>query len=101
MHYLRSGHFAAATVAAVETASSVPAVTKANTLLSIAKLSAKLAQTSDVVQSNAAPKRLFATHTTQVSRLPTQQVLEAATSNMHSDLAVLRAQEIVADTLPK
>lgn len=112
MHYLRSGHYAAATVAAVNTASRVPGVAKASTLLSIAKLSAKLAQSSDVVQSSsAAPKRLFTSTSTSASvsasskasvgSLPSQQVLETTMTNMHSDLAVLRAQEIVADTLPK
>lgn len=109
MHYLRSGHYAAATVAAVDTASTVPAVAKATTLLSIAKLSAKLAQSSDVVQSSSssssgAPRRLFTSSTSSaaaVSNLPSQQVLQGAMTNMHSDLAVLRAQDIVADTLPK
>ena len=33
--------------------------------------------------------------------MPTPAVLEAATNNMHADLAVLRAQELISDTFPK
>jgi hypothetical protein len=44
MHDLRCGRYEAACGAAVEASCAVPAVAKATTLLSIAKLSAKLAQ---------------------------------------------------------
>ena len=106
MHHLRSGHFAAATVAAVDSASSVPQVAKATTLLSIAKLSAKLAQLDEdatPLRPTATPKRLFTASSSSAtgSAAPAQKVLENAMNNMHADLAVLRAQEIVADALPK
>lgn len=111
MQHLRSGHFRQATVAAVEHASTVPIVGKAATLLSIAKLSAKLAgDAPDPAQSNqSSAKRLFlpvpssssSPHKAGYKTATSEAELNSAVQNLNADLAVIRAQEVVLETLPK
>lgn len=108
MHHLRSAHFREATVAAVEQASTVPVVGKAATLLSIAKLSAKLAEkTAEAPQNGQGhPKRLFmpvsASPAKSSAKAETSKAdLDSAVQNLNADLAVIRAQEVTLETLPK
>lgn len=118
MHHLRAGHFSQATVSAVEHASTVPVLGKAATLLSIAKLCAKLAGDTTTAQEEAPPsalaqgnpKRLFMPSAVSPAKAKTglsvplqisQADLDSAVQNLNADLAVIRAQEIVLDTLPK
>jgi hypothetical protein len=98
MHHLRSGNFHAAAITATETATGVPQIAKAKTLLSIAKLSSKLA-----IDADAAPahKGLFADAVTSKQTSAEQGAFEASTKNLNADLAVLTVQEKLLKILPK
>ena len=131
MHYLRTGNFRAATTAAVDCASGVPLVAKSSTLLSIAKLSAKLAMDSasasggggdnmdgvergdglqsvarSLLQSPVPPARPGAAAASSfaargAARAAAEEEFPLAVQQLNADLAVLRAQEIVQGVLPK
>lgn len=98
MHHLRSGNFHAAAVTASETATGVHQVTKAKTLLSIAKLSSKLATDSDAAP---AQKGLFAEAKASKQSPAEHSAFETSMKSLNADLAVLKAQEVLLETLPK
>jgi hypothetical protein len=131
MHDLRCGRYEAACGAAVEASCAVPAVAKATTLLSIAKLSAKLAQekrresaaagtgtaalTSAIRGTGAGAKssvgkNLFGADRDGVAAAAEEEAEEAevgsaefeeAVEKLNADLAVIRTQEIVYQVLPR
>jgi hypothetical protein len=104
MYHLRSENFSAAAVSAAECATRVPHVAKATTLLSIAKLSAKLAS------EDLAPPHADVQHVAKVLFMPQPKAetafvdkgaFEVAVSSLNADLAVLKAQETLNSMLPK
>lgn len=107
MHHLRCENFTAATVAASESTTHIPQVAKATTLLSIAKLSAKLAQQQaeidDPRHSDDAKvaKVLFMPSARADRPVVDKEVFERAVESANADLAVLKAQGMISSMLPK
>ena len=104
MHHLRSGNFENATITAAEHASRVPQVATATTLLSIAKLSGKLAtdQSSTTVFTPSTKNNSGSTSSAAAAALSTSTMgFEASLTSLNADLAVLRAQELLCEILPK
>ena len=101
MHHLRSGNFENATITAAEHASRVPQVATATTLLSIAKLSGKLAtdQSSTTVFTPSTKNNSGSTSSAAAST--STMGFEASLTSLNADLAVLRAQEVLCEILPK
>ena len=100
MHHLRSGNYHATTVTAAETANSVPLISTATTLLSIAKLSAKLATEGD---NSEIARSLFsdATSQKQKKKAACSEQFDSAVHSLNADLAVLQAQKLLIEILPK
>ena len=102
MHHLRCQDYRAATIAASDCANDVTGISKATTLLSIAKLSAKLAADAD--KAPKVTKRLFAEARMPSGKKPSDEetaAFEASLQCTHASLAVLKAQTALADILPK
>jgi len=99
MHHLRSGNYHATTVTAAETANSVPLISTATTLLSIAKLSAKLATEGD---NSEIARSLFsdATSQKQKKKAACSEQFDSAVHSLNADLAVLQAQKLLIEILP-